>query len=269
MSFAAEPLTESQPGVACQKAKNSRIYRQKITLRTFCVSINSWPNAVVVCRQASCDFLAKSYGEHRLSSLKSLPRERIIASGRQLFAERGFHQTSMADLAHDADVSVGALYRSFESKAAIIEAIVFDDTGEMLAELKGEVEAVVEGRANAEATIVRIFRERMVTKVDALEQEIMAEAYRNSSIADAITNFCGDYRNLFGDLANLACPTLTPAQKAETSEILMAFYFGLRHRRFFGTGLNKAGAGEAIAAYLHKFLHASEYGGQGCGCLSR
>ena len=54
-------------------------------------------------------------------------RERIVAAARCLFSSRGFHQTAMADLAKEAKVSVGAIYRSFESKADIVRAIIVAD----------------------------------------------------------------------------------------------------------------------------------------------
>ena len=42
-----------------------------------------------------------------------------MEAARSLIAERGFHQTAMADIAKEAKVSVGAIYRAFENKADI------------------------------------------------------------------------------------------------------------------------------------------------------
>jgi AcrR family transcriptional regulator len=42
-------------------------------------------------------------------------RARILTAARSLFSSKGFHQTSMAQLASAAQVSVGQIYRLFHS----------------------------------------------------------------------------------------------------------------------------------------------------------
>ncbi|MDQ6914409.1 MAG: TetR/AcrR family transcriptional regulator [Actinomycetota bacterium] len=51
-------------------------------------------------------------------------RERIVAAGLRLFAERGYHGTSVGDIESAAGLSPrsGALYKHFPSKAAVLEA---------------------------------------------------------------------------------------------------------------------------------------------------
>jgi AcrR family transcriptional regulator len=39
------------------------------------------------------------------------------------FARRGFHQTTMQDISHEAGISVGLIYRYFESKEQVIAAM--------------------------------------------------------------------------------------------------------------------------------------------------
>jgi AcrR family transcriptional regulator len=51
-------------------------------------------------------------------------RRHIVDTARGLFAERGFAATSMADLVAATGLSVGALYRYFPSKAALVAAAV-------------------------------------------------------------------------------------------------------------------------------------------------
>ena len=65
----------------------------------------------------------------RLSSLsvtKSSPttRERLIASARFLFWERGFAGTSMAELLAHADVNSGSFYHFFDSKEALLRSVL-------------------------------------------------------------------------------------------------------------------------------------------------
>lgn len=51
-------------------------------------------------------------------------REQIIRTATQLFARRGFHGTSMSDLAAAAGLTKGAFYHHFESKDALFFAVV-------------------------------------------------------------------------------------------------------------------------------------------------
>ncbi|MFG1641232.1 TetR/AcrR family transcriptional regulator [Amycolatopsis sp. NPDC049252] len=53
-------------------------------------------------------------------------RSQIVAAARRCFSRDGFHQTSMPDIAAEAGVSVGAPYRYFASKEAIILEIAGD-----------------------------------------------------------------------------------------------------------------------------------------------
>ena len=69
-----------------------------------------------------------------LSSLAPVAEDRsqeILASIRQVFAEKGFDGASMQDLARAAGMSVGNFYRYFPSKAAIVQAICGLDMAEI------------------------------------------------------------------------------------------------------------------------------------------
>ena len=51
-------------------------------------------------------------------------RERILDAAEKCFIEAGFHAAGMARVAETAGVSAGLIYRYFDSKAAIVKAIV-------------------------------------------------------------------------------------------------------------------------------------------------
>lgn len=50
-------------------------------------------------------------------------RNQILGAAFCCFAKRGFHQTSMHDISAEAGISVGLIYRYFESKEAVISAM--------------------------------------------------------------------------------------------------------------------------------------------------
>jgi AcrR family transcriptional regulator len=58
-------------------------------------------------------------------------RDRLVAAGREVFAERGF-QASLDDVAHHAGVGVGTAYRRFPNKEALIDEIFEERVNEIL-----------------------------------------------------------------------------------------------------------------------------------------
>ncbi len=55
-------------------------------------------------------------------------RKQILKAAIRCFRKRGFHQTTLRDIAAEFGMSVGHIYNYFESKEAIIEAMVEDST---------------------------------------------------------------------------------------------------------------------------------------------
>ncbi len=51
-------------------------------------------------------------------------RERILCAAQECFVRHGFHAASMAEIAETARMSAGLIYRYFENKNAIIQAII-------------------------------------------------------------------------------------------------------------------------------------------------
>lgn len=161
---------------------------------------------------------------------KSSSQQRIIAAARQLFAERGFHQTAMADLAKEANVSVGAIYRSFASKADIILDIILIDSREELAELQADADSVRKGDVPVETAIEHIILRCLSYKEEGLTHEILAEAHRNPLVASSISDFYVSYRDIFSELARLARPSLAGDELEGVVELLLACLFGLGNR---------------------------------------
>jgi TetR/AcrR family fatty acid metabolism transcriptional regulator len=64
----------------------------------------------------------------------SIPRERIVAAARRRFETYGYRRTSIAEIARDAGIAVGTVYRYFPGKEAIFLAVVEDLNDAWLAE---------------------------------------------------------------------------------------------------------------------------------------
>src|SRR5262245_49732966 len=56
----------------------------------------------------------------------SVPNERIVTAARRRFESYGYRRTSIAEIARDAGIAVGTLYRYFAGKEAVFLAVVED-----------------------------------------------------------------------------------------------------------------------------------------------
>jgi AcrR family transcriptional regulator len=77
--------------------------------------------------------------EVKKSRDKVKTRKEIILAAERLFAERGYSNTSMRDLADEANIKAPTLYHYFSSKNALFEAL-FEDFYSELAELYVKIE---------------------------------------------------------------------------------------------------------------------------------
>src|SRR5262245_61940256 len=64
----------------------------------------------------------------------SIPRERIVTAARRRFESSGSRRTSIAEIARDAGIAVGTVYRYFAGKEAVFLAVVEDLNEQWLAE---------------------------------------------------------------------------------------------------------------------------------------
>ena len=72
-------------------------------------------------------------------------REAILQAALELFAERGFHGTSVPSVAERAGVGAGTIYRHFESK----EALALEAFDYAVQQMAGRFTASLEGREHA------------------------------------------------------------------------------------------------------------------------
>src|SRR5262245_33189341 len=111
----------------------------------------------------------------------SVRRAQILSAARTCFANAGFKATTVDDIAAEAGVSVGLLYRIFGSKTAIVEAIILE-------QVEAQIEAAFDLISNSPKS--GIDRAKALSGFDdasldfkqlALTFEMAAEACRNKS----------------------------------------------------------------------------------------
>lgn len=74
-------------------------------------------------------------------------RQAILAAAKRLFAERGYHATSVSDLARETELPVGSIYTYFENKDDVVRTVIeegwelfFQDLMAALDEAEGPTE---------------------------------------------------------------------------------------------------------------------------------
>jgi len=111
-------------------------------------------------------------------------RRQILAAAVKVFADRGFHEARVGDIAEEAGIAYGLVYHYFDSKEELLETIFRTTWSEMLARVE-EVEAAgvraPEAVRQVTALLLRTWRRdpdlvrvlvREVTRNQHVQQEI-------------------------------------------------------------------------------------------------
>src|SRR5215218_6012590 len=107
-------------------------------------------------------------------------RRQILTAAVKVFADRGFHEARVGDIAEEAGIAYGLVYHYFDSKEELLETIFRTTWSEMLARVE-EVEAAgvraPEAVRQVTAPLLRTWRRdpdlvREVTRNQHVQQEI-------------------------------------------------------------------------------------------------
>jgi len=66
-------------------------------------------------------------------------RQEMLDAAERLFSQKGYHGTTMQEIADEAEFSVGALYNMFESKTGILAELIAMRTEEFTADVAGRM----------------------------------------------------------------------------------------------------------------------------------
>ncbi|HRG16914.1 MAG TPA: helix-turn-helix domain-containing protein [Pseudomonadota bacterium] len=160
-------------------------------------------------------------------------RDRILNAARQCFIEHGFHAASMASIADAADISAGLIYRYFDSKNAIILAII----ERQLAEKRADIASLAPGIDFAERIVELVARWRVGdarAMNPALFLEMSALGTRDPQIgnallaADRLTR--GDFARWLRQRAERSGTTLSDGEATVRAFTLQCLIEGLALR---------------------------------------
>jgi AcrR family transcriptional regulator len=80
-------------------------------------------------------------------------RERILAAAQEVFAQRGYHGSSLDDIAKASGTSKALIYEHFESKQALHEILIEEHAGELARRFSANAAAGLVGEARLRAGI--------------------------------------------------------------------------------------------------------------------
>ncbi|PZU67142.1 MAG: TetR family transcriptional regulator [Sphingobium sp.] len=167
-------------------------------------------------------------------------RDRVLAAARDLFNSHGFHQTSMAELASAAQVSVGQIYRLFKGKEDIIEAIVHADADQWAEDVDILRKRLDSGELSIDDTFEQLMLHVIDEKDEALSFDILAESFRNPTVGEMIGTMCGRFREALDG----------------AEEMILACMFGLGHRSLSRPNLSPEASARRAAQMIVAGLKA-------------
>jgi AcrR family transcriptional regulator len=80
-------------------------------------------------------------------------REQLLAIAAELFAQRGFKNTTVRDIADAAGILSGSLYHHFDSKESMVDEILSSFQAELFKTYDGIVGSDLDARAKVEAVV--------------------------------------------------------------------------------------------------------------------
>ena len=175
-------------------------------------------------------------------------RAEILDTAKRLFAERGFHATSMRDLCAALSMSPGNLYHWFPSKQAIIAAFVEADRATTASRLA----ALSTAGDLASAAVPQIIG-YVTTATDAeirLYLEIYAAALRDPELAPLVRTADAEARAGLAALLRGA----GIAEPEATAVVVIALVDGLVSRRAIEPGCDLAALAGPVGAALGALL---------------
>jgi AcrR family transcriptional regulator len=129
---------------------------------------------------------------------RELTREALIASAREVFANRGFHAASLEEIAEAAGFTRGAVYSNFENKEELFFAVLDRHVETQLAAFDALFEDSGGPAAVSDEDIVRVWRQLTAGSDPewvALSLEFRLYVLRNPEVRDRFLTRYRSYRN--------------------------------------------------------------------------
>ncbi len=169
-------------------------------------------------------------------------RLQVLDAASDCFRRRGYHGAGMAEISKTAGMSPGHIYNYFDSKDAIIDAIILRDMDEMF--------SVFNGFLQAEGLLMDVMLDGCENGVDkhldvekgALKLEMISEAARNDKVALSLQATDVEARRLMKQLLRRDGSLVRdlPEQELDSRiSVMFALFGGLMIRRVLNPQLDR------------------------------
>ncbi len=182
-------------------------------------------------------------------------RERIMATAEALFRRLGFAKTAVADIAAELRMSPANVYRFFDSKNAIVEAIC----RRCLSEVEEKAWAVARSKAPAAQRM-----ERLILEILAYHKQNLVTEHRVNELVLAAIEHSWEtvhaHKNAIRNIAELIlrdgidAGEFEPVDPRETAELIMRSVVAFTHPLIVGQCLDEGQDLEAEARASVRFL---------------
>lgn len=173
-----------------------------------------------------------SVAEGKVLQKQQIRRAEIVTAAQKCFAQKGLHGASVADIAQQAGLSVGQLYRVFASKEEIVEVIV----SEIVNARAGEMVAGNHDLERMASMLAGAIPATGHTKNDNyLLMEINAEASRNPRLREIMNQADRRLKEEGGRLTRHYHPEMTAAQINVACEFIAILTEGAAYRSDLAT----------------------------------
>jgi AcrR family transcriptional regulator len=161
---------------------------------------------------------------------RARPRARLIEAAAELVGERGFHETTLEDVASRAGMSRGAIYGNFKNREDLFLAVVKQRWEPIVPEFKPGATFRQQMRALGEA-VVAAAPARQRGAVGAVSFQLYALTHPDMRARVSRQNAMV-YRQMASRLARLISPAELPVPPDRFVRILHALTDGLLFMRF-------------------------------------
>lgn len=182
------------------------------------------------------------------SSLSQQRREEIFQAAHKCFLSRGFHATSMTDIAREFGMSVGHVYNYFPSKQAIIEGLIEQGIEEFYINSR-ELLSCSSDFAKAREAIKRSMSPNHNPDQIRLTLELLVEATHDPKLSKVIEEADRKVRTHLMEMHHI---TISNQEEEAKLEVMMAMFEGLGMRILRHPGINMEEIYDEMARRLCK-----------------
>ncbi len=150
-------------------------------------------------------------------------RTAILETSKKLFAEKGYHGTSISDIIKELDIPAGTIYTYFKSKDHILITAIEEGWEDFMSRLEEACSKTPEPEKKLE-TIVTVFLPELFSDTELITL-ILTDGVRFINLADKLNKLSYFIANVLADIAQKQGTRAALAPK-DTMAALTIFFLG-------------------------------------------